>query len=158
MPTNRPRGTHGARGPCPAVLGPATGRVFDEAPGRQPDARDATVGRAHGAWRGRRATPVTRTTASFPAAHALEAAGAVEAAAALQAADAVEAVDALEAAGARRAAPLPREQGNPLAESVEDSAEDSGEDSGADLAGGPRRAYGNRSPWKIAHRPQEACR
>ncbi|MEU5271929.1 hypothetical protein AB0G77_25945 [Streptomyces hygroscopicus] len=142
MPTSRPRGTHGDRGPCPAVLDPETGRVFDEAPDRQPDARDATVGRAHGAWRGRRATPVTRTTASLPAADALEAAGAVEAAAALQ------------AAGARRAAPLPREQGNPLAE----SAEDSGEDSGADLAGGPRRAYGNHRPWKIAHRPQEACR
>ncbi|GLV75582.1 hypothetical protein ACH4VS_16930 [Streptomyces hygroscopicus] len=142
MPTSRPRGTHGARGPCPAVLDPATGEVFDEASARQPDARNATVGRAHGAWRSRRATPVARTTASLPAA------------AALQAADAVEAVDALQAARARRAAPLPREQGNPLAESVEDS----GEDSGADVAGGPRRAYGNRRPCTVAHRPREACR
>ncbi|WP_030837501.1 hypothetical protein [Streptomyces hygroscopicus] len=154
MPTNRPRGAHGARGPCPAVLDPATGEVFDEASARQPDARDVTVGRAHGAWRGRRATPVAHTTASLPAADVLEAAGAVEAAAALQAADAVEAVDALQTAGARRAAPLPREQGNPLAESVEDS----GEDSGADLAGGPRGAYGNRRPCTIAHRPRKACR
>ncbi|MFC9224471.1 hypothetical protein ACFT8W_27740 [Streptomyces hygroscopicus] len=148
MPTSRPRGAHGARGPCPAVLGPATGEVFDEASARQPDARDATVGRAHDACRGRRATPVTRTTASLPAADTLQAAGAVEAAAALQA------VDGVEAAGARRAAPLPREQGNLLAESIEDS----GEESGADLAGGPRRAYGNRRPCTVAHRPREACR
>lgn len=76
-----------------AVLDPATGEIFDEAPDQQLDELDAVVGRAHEAWRSWRADPGARTTALLKAA------------------------DAVEAAGADIAPLLTREQGKPLAES-----------------------------------------
>ncbi|MFI9047134.1 aldehyde dehydrogenase family protein [Streptomyces sp. NPDC053427] len=81
-----------------AVLDPATGEAFDEAPDQQPDELDALVGRAHGAWRSWRADPAARTTALLAAA------------------------DAVEAAGADLAPLLTREQGKPLAESYAEIA------------------------------------
>lgn len=38
-----------------AVVDPATGETFDEAPDMRPDELDAVVGRAHRAWPGWRA-------------------------------------------------------------------------------------------------------
>lgn len=76
-----------------AVLDPATGEAFDEAPDQQPDELDAVVRRAHEAWRYWRADPAARTTALLAAA------------------------DAVEAAEADLAPLLTREQGKPLAES-----------------------------------------
>ncbi|MGC9498562.1 aldehyde dehydrogenase family protein [Streptomyces sp. WG7] len=58
-----------------AVVDPATGETFDEAPDQQPDELDAVVDRAHRAWHGWRADPVVRTTALRVAANAVEAAG-----------------------------------------------------------------------------------
>jgi len=93
MPTTPPPGPHRAEGGSFAVLDPATGEPFAEAPDQQPAELDAIVDRAYAAWRGWRADPDAR------------------AAALLAAADAVE-----------RAAPdlaplLTREQGKPLPES-----------------------------------------
>ncbi len=93
MPTSRPRRAPAARGGCFAVLDPATGEAFDEAPDQRPDELDAIVGRARAAWRGWCAAPAARTTALLAAA------------------------DAVEAAGADLAPLLTREQGKPLAES-----------------------------------------
>jgi acyl-CoA reductase-like NAD-dependent aldehyde dehydrogenase len=76
-----------------AVLDPATGAAFDEAPDQRPDELDAIVARAHEAWRGWRADPVARTTALFAAA------------------------DAVDAAATDLAPLLTREEGKPLAES-----------------------------------------
>jgi acyl-CoA reductase-like NAD-dependent aldehyde dehydrogenase len=81
-----------------AVLDPATGETFEEAPDQQPDELDAVVGRAHEAWRNWRADPGARTTALL------------------------EAADAVEAAGADIAPLLTREQGKPLAESYKEIA------------------------------------
>ncbi|MFE1238898.1 aldehyde dehydrogenase family protein [Streptomyces tendae] len=81
-----------------AVVDPATGEVFDEAPDQAPDALDALVERAHTAWRGWRADPAARTTALLAAA------------------------DAVEAAEADLAPLLTREQGKPLAESYAEVA------------------------------------
>ncbi|WP_432251132.1 aldehyde dehydrogenase family protein [Streptomyces sp. HNM1019] len=93
VPTSpRPRAS-GTRGGWFAVLDPATGEAFDEAPDQQPDELDAIVGRAHAAWRDWRADPAARTTALLAAA------------------------DAVVAAGADLAPLLTREQGKPLAES-----------------------------------------
>ena len=93
MPTTQPSPTPGTGGERFAVLDPATGEAFDEAPDQHPDELDAVVGRAHEAWRGWRADPAARTTALLAAA------------------------DAVEAAGADLAPLLTREQGKPLAES-----------------------------------------
>ncbi|MFI0941446.1 aldehyde dehydrogenase family protein [Streptomyces sp. NPDC021020] len=87
-----------ARGACFAVVDPATGEAFDEAPDQQPDALDAAVDRARAAWPGWRSDPAARTAAL------LAAAGAVEAAA------------------ADLAPLLTREQGKPLAESYAEVA------------------------------------
>ncbi|MER6014404.1 aldehyde dehydrogenase family protein [Streptomyces bluensis] len=98
MPTSQPRRTPGTLGKRFAVLDPATGEAFDEAPDQQPDELDAVVDRARKAWRGWRADPVARTTALRAAA------------------------DAVEAVGADLAQLLTREQGKPLAESYAEIA------------------------------------
>ncbi|MFD7971091.1 aldehyde dehydrogenase family protein [Streptomyces clavifer] len=81
-----------------AVLDPATGEAFGEAPDQRPDELDAIVGRSQEAWRHWRADPAARTTALLAAA------------------------DAVEAAGADIAPLLTREQGKPLAESHQEIA------------------------------------
>ncbi|MEV8321643.1 aldehyde dehydrogenase family protein [Kitasatospora sp. NPDC056731] len=98
MPTSRPGRPPGPDGGRFAVVDPATGEAFAEAPDQQPDALDAVVGRAHEAWHGWRADPAAR-------------------AAALRAA-----ADAVAAAGADLAPLLTREQGKPLAESAAEVA------------------------------------
>ncbi|TBO61597.1 aldehyde dehydrogenase family protein [Streptomyces kasugaensis] len=98
MPTPRPRRAPGTRGEHLAVLDPATGEAFDEAPDQQPPELDAVIDRAHQAWRGWRADPAARTTALRAAA------------------------DAVEAAGTDLAPLLTREQGKPLAESYAEVA------------------------------------
>ncbi|MFE4373424.1 aldehyde dehydrogenase family protein [Streptomyces sp. NPDC056835] len=98
MPTRQPRRAPETDGGRFAVLDPATGEAFDEAPDQRPDELDAIVDRAHEAWRGWRADPVARTTALLAAA------------------------DAVEAAGADLAPLLTREQGKPLAESYAEIA------------------------------------
>ncbi len=113
MPISRPRRAPGTRGGCFAVLDPATGEAFDEAPGQRPDEPDAIVGRARAAWRGRRADPAARTTALLAAA------------------------DAVEAAGAGLAPLLTRAQGKPLAESYAEVARTAAMRNGVDQQ--PRR-------------------
>ena len=81
-----------------AVLDPATGAAFDEAPDQQPDELDAVVARAHEAWRGWRSDPAARTAAMRAAA------------------------DAVDAAAADLAPLLTREQGKPLSESAAEIA------------------------------------
>ncbi|GAA1983800.1 aldehyde dehydrogenase family protein [Kitasatospora viridis] len=77
-----------------AVLDPATGEPFDEAPDQRPDQElDAVVDRARQAWHDWRADPEVRTAALLAAA------------------------DAVEAARDELAPLLTREQGKPLAES-----------------------------------------
>jgi acyl-CoA reductase-like NAD-dependent aldehyde dehydrogenase len=98
MLARRPRDAPGHRAGRFAVVDPATGEAFDEAPDQQPDELDAVVERAHAAWRGWRADPVTRTTALLAAA------------------------DAVEAAEADLAPLLTREQGKPVAESYAEVA------------------------------------
>jgi acyl-CoA reductase-like NAD-dependent aldehyde dehydrogenase len=75
MPTSESDRVPGRRPECFAVVDPATGETFDEAPDQQPDELDAVVDRAHRAWHGWRADPVVRTTALRVAANAVEAAG-----------------------------------------------------------------------------------
>lgn len=98
MPKRRPRRAPGGAGGRFAVVDPATGEAFDEAPAQQPDEVDAVVERAHQAWRGWRADPGARTTALLAAA------------------------DAVEAARDDLAPLLTREQGKPLAESYAEVA------------------------------------
>ncbi|MFJ1598268.1 aldehyde dehydrogenase family protein [Streptomyces sp. NPDC088261] len=93
MPTPRPAHASGTRVDRFAVLDPATGEPFAEAPDQSPGELDTVVGRAREAWRGWRTDPAARTTALLAAA------------------------DAVEAAGADLAPLLTREQGKPLAES-----------------------------------------
>ncbi|MGP2436031.1 aldehyde dehydrogenase family protein [Streptomyces sp. JW3] len=81
-----------------AVVDPATGETFDEAPDQHPDDLDAVVARAHAAWRGWRADHGARSAALRAAA------------------------DAVAAAGAELAPLLTREQGKPLAESYQEVA------------------------------------
>lgn len=88
----------GAPGQGFAVLDPATGEVFGEAPDQRPDELDDVVARAHEAWRGWRSDPAARATALLASA------------------------DAVEAAGAELAPLLTREQGKPLAESYAEVA------------------------------------
>ncbi|MFJ1915499.1 aldehyde dehydrogenase family protein [Streptomyces sp. NPDC088147] len=98
MPTRQPPYAPGTRGTRFAVLDPATGEAFDDAPDQRPDELDAVVDRAHEAWRGWRADRAARATALLAAA------------------------DAVEAAGAELAPLLTREQGKPLAESYAEIA------------------------------------
>ncbi|MEV0918117.1 aldehyde dehydrogenase family protein [Streptomyces sp. NPDC049967] len=98
MPNCRPRRGPGARGERFAVVDPATGEAFDDAPDQQPDELDAVVGRAQEAWRGWRADDGARVTALLAAA------------------------DAVEAAGPGLAPLLTREQGKPLTESYAEVA------------------------------------
>ncbi|MFB8105810.1 aldehyde dehydrogenase family protein [Streptomyces sp. NPDC056007] len=81
-----------------AVLDPATGQAFDEAPGLRPEELDGVVGRAHGAWPSWRSAPAARARALLASA------------------------DAVEEAGADLAPLLTREQGKPLAESYAEVA------------------------------------
>ncbi|MFI6085496.1 aldehyde dehydrogenase family protein [Streptomyces sp. NPDC051217] len=98
MPTS-PRGrATAAGGERFAVLDPATGEAFDEAPARRPEELDTVVERAHEAWRGWRSDSLARSKALLTAA------------------------DAVEAAGADLAPLLTREQGKPLAESYAEVA------------------------------------
>ncbi|MFJ5066169.1 aldehyde dehydrogenase family protein [Kitasatospora sp. NPDC088556] len=114
-PASRPGRPPGPDGGRFAVVDPATGEAFAEAPDQQPDALDAVVGRAHEAWRSWRADPAAR-------------------AAALRAA-----ADAVEAAGADLAPLLTREQGKPLAESAAEVARTAARlRYFADLAPGPQ--------------------
>jgi acyl-CoA reductase-like NAD-dependent aldehyde dehydrogenase len=98
MPTPQPRRPHQTRSGSGsfAVLDPATGEPFDEAPDQRPEELDAIVDRAHAAWLGWRAD--------------------ARAAALLAAADAVE------RAGPDLARLLTREQGKPLPESYAEVA------------------------------------
>ncbi|TDC27438.1 aldehyde dehydrogenase family protein [Streptomyces sp. 8K308] len=98
MPTSRPGHGPGGPGERFAVVDPATGEAFDEAPDQRPDELDEIVDRAHAAWLSWRADPVAR-------------------AAALRAA-----ADLVEAAGRDLAPLLTREQGKPLAESYAEIA------------------------------------
>ncbi|MEU9746395.1 aldehyde dehydrogenase family protein [Streptomyces niveus] len=99
MPTSRPgRATAATRGERFAVLDPATGEAFDEAPDQRPEELDAVVARAHAAWPGWRSDPTARAKALLTAA------------------------DAVEAAGAGLAPLLTREQGKPLSESYAEVA------------------------------------
>src|SRR6185312_256850 len=93
MPTTPPPGPHRAEGGSFAVLDPATGEPFAEAPDQQPAELDAIVDRARTAWRGWRADPDARAAALLAAA------------------------DAVERAGPDLAPLLTREQGKPLPES-----------------------------------------
>ncbi|MCX4870187.1 aldehyde dehydrogenase family protein [Streptomyces sp. NBC_00257] len=99
MSTGRPRqASPDTVGERFAVLDPATGEAFEEAPDLQPDELDAVVGRAHEAWRNWRTDRSARATALLAAA------------------------DATEAAGAELASLLTREQGKPLSESYAEIA------------------------------------
>lgn len=57
MPTSSPGRAPAPRGECFAVLDPATGTPFAEAPAQHPDELDAVVERAHEAWLSWRADP-----------------------------------------------------------------------------------------------------
>ncbi|WP_250290597.1 aldehyde dehydrogenase family protein [Streptomyces atroolivaceus] len=98
MPTRPPSPVPALRDECFAVLDPATGEAFAEAPDQQPDELDAVVNRAHEAWRGWRSDSSARIRALFAAA------------------------DAVEAAEADLASLLTREQGKPLSESYAEIA------------------------------------
>ncbi|MEV4876260.1 aldehyde dehydrogenase family protein [Streptomyces cyaneofuscatus] len=98
--TDPPRSRPGPppRGEHFAVLDPATGEAFGEAPDQRPEELDDVVARAHEAWRSWRSDPAARATALLASA------------------------DAVEAAGADLAPLLTREQGKPLAESYAEVA------------------------------------
>jgi acyl-CoA reductase-like NAD-dependent aldehyde dehydrogenase len=98
MTTRQPSRASANRSERFAVLDPATGAAFDEAPDQQPDELDGIVARAHEAWRGWRADPAARAAALSAAA------------------------DAVDAAVADLAPLLTREQGKPLAESAAEIA------------------------------------
>ncbi|MFF5087238.1 aldehyde dehydrogenase family protein [Streptomyces niveus] len=99
MPTSRPgRAPAATRAERFAVLDPATGEAFDEAPDQRPEELDAVVARAHAAWPGWRSDPTARAKALLTAA------------------------DAVEAAGDGLAPLLTREQGKPLSESYAEVA------------------------------------
>ncbi|MGW8066039.1 aldehyde dehydrogenase family protein [Streptomyces ziwulingensis] len=75
MPTPEADRVPGRRAAPLAVVDPATGQPFDEAPDQRPDELDDVVDRAGRAWTGWRADPAARTTALHAAADAVEAAG-----------------------------------------------------------------------------------
>ena len=91
--TQRPRRAPEPQSPQFAVLDPATGEAFDEAPDQQSDELDAIVDRSYQAWRGWRADRDARTAALLAAA------------------------DAVQATATELAPLLTREQGKPLSES-----------------------------------------
>ncbi|MFE5709229.1 aldehyde dehydrogenase family protein [Streptomyces sp. NPDC056501] len=93
MPTPEAGSVPGHRAVRLAVVDPATGKAFDEAPDQRPDELDEVVARAQRAWHGWRTDHAARTTALRAAA------------------------DAVETAGDDLARLLTREQGKPLAES-----------------------------------------
>ncbi|MFC9699789.1 aldehyde dehydrogenase family protein [Streptomyces sp. NPDC056943] len=93
MPTPEAGPVPGHRAVRLAVVDPATGKAFDEAPDQRPDELDEVVARAQRAWHGWRTDHAARTTALRAAA------------------------DAVETAGDDLARLLTREQGKPLAES-----------------------------------------
>ncbi|MGM9445234.1 aldehyde dehydrogenase family protein [Streptomyces murinus] len=98
MPTTEPDRAPRPRGAHFAVVDPATGETFDDAPDQRPDELDAVVDRSHRAWHDWRADPAARTTALRGAA------------------------DAVETAGDELARLLTREQGKPLTESYAEIA------------------------------------
>ncbi|MFF5287127.1 aldehyde dehydrogenase family protein [Streptomyces sp. NPDC012756] len=98
MPTPEAGHVPGHRAASLAVVDPATGEPFDEAPDQRPDELDGVITRARRAWHGWRADPAARTTALCAAA------------------------DAVEEAGDDLARLLTREQGKPLAESYAEIA------------------------------------
>ncbi|MFE1551657.1 aldehyde dehydrogenase family protein [Streptomyces sp. NPDC058718] len=98
MPTPEAGHAPGRRAARLAVVDPATGETFDEAPDQQPGELDDVVARAERAWHGWRADPAARTAALRGAA------------------------DAVETAGDDLARLLTREQGKPLAESYAEVA------------------------------------
>ncbi|KUF18078.1 aldehyde dehydrogenase family protein [Streptomyces silvensis] len=98
MPTSETDHAPAQRAVRFAVVDPATGEAFDEAPDQHPDELDAVVDRAHRAWHGWRADSAARATALRAAA------------------------DAVETAGDDLARLLTREQGEPLAESYAEVA------------------------------------
>ncbi|HEY9330334.1 MAG TPA: aldehyde dehydrogenase family protein [Streptomyces sp.] len=98
MPTPAADRAPGNRAPCLAVIDPASGETFDEAPDQQPDELDDAIDRARRAWARWRADPAARTTGLNAAA------------------------DAVEAARDDLAPLLTREQGKPLAESYAEVA------------------------------------
>ncbi|MET8884005.1 aldehyde dehydrogenase family protein [Streptomyces rubiginosohelvolus] len=81
-----------------AVLDPATGEAFDEAPDQRAQELDAAVHRAHDTWRSWRSDPAARAAALLSSA------------------------DAVEAAGPELAPLLTREQGKPLTEAYAEIA------------------------------------
>ncbi|WP_328940596.1 aldehyde dehydrogenase family protein [Streptomyces sp. NBC_00250] len=98
MPTPEAGRVPGRRATRLAVLDPATGEAFDEAPDQRPEELDEVVARAQRAWYGWRADTAARTTALRVAA------------------------DAVETAGEDLARLLTREQGKPLPESYAEIA------------------------------------
>ncbi|MFF7495913.1 aldehyde dehydrogenase family protein [Streptomyces rubiginosohelvolus] len=98
MAPYQPGPAQAAAGERFAVLDPATGEVFDEAPDQRAQELDAAVNQAHEAWRGWRSDPAARAAALLASA------------------------DAVEAAGPELASLLTREQGKPLTESYAEIA------------------------------------
>lgn len=150
MPTPRPRRAPGTHGGCFAVLDPATGEAFDEAPDQRPDELDAVVGRAHQAWRGRRADPAARTTALLAAADAVEAAN--DTGFGLGGSVWGTDLDRAEAVAGRLecgTAWINHHAATSLARPFAGI-----KDSGVGVAGGPWGLYGNLSPF-VVHRPAE---
>ncbi|MFD4002931.1 aldehyde dehydrogenase family protein [Streptomyces rubiginosohelvolus] len=98
MAPYQPGPAQAAAGERFAVLDPATGEAFDEAPDQRAQELDEAVRRAHEAWRSWRSDPAARAAALLASA------------------------DAVEAAGPELAPLLTREQGKPLTESYAEIA------------------------------------
>ncbi|MFG2115788.1 aldehyde dehydrogenase family protein [Streptomyces sp. NPDC048718] len=98
MPTPRSPHAPGHRAARLAVVDPATGEAFDEAPDQRPEELDQVIARAQRAWHGWRADPAARAVALRACA------------------------DAVETADDDLARLLTREQGKPLAESYAEVA------------------------------------
>ncbi|GGZ72527.1 aldehyde dehydrogenase family protein [Streptomyces rubiginosohelvolus] len=98
MAPYQPGPAQAAAGERFAVLDPATGEAFDEAPDQRAQELDAPVRQAHEAWRSWRSDPAARAAALLASA------------------------DAVEAAGPELAPLLTREQGKPLTESYAEIA------------------------------------
>ncbi|TXS48889.1 aldehyde dehydrogenase family protein [Streptomyces sp. t39] len=98
MPTPEAGRAPGRRATRLAVVDPATGETFDEAPDQHVEELDGVVDRAGRAWKGWRADPAARSAGLRAAA------------------------DAVEAAGDDLAPLLTREQGKPLSESCAEVA------------------------------------
>ncbi|KFK86139.1 aldehyde dehydrogenase [Streptomyces sp. JS01] len=98
MAPYQPGPAQAAAGELFAVLDPATGEAFDEAPDQRAQELDEAVRQAHEAWRSWRSDPGARAAALLASA------------------------DAVEAAGPELAPLLTREQGKPLTESYAEIA------------------------------------